>query len=204
MESDLFPIIDHRLLPDRPGVRAGALERRRALDAAGLDPAHNDPPDAFQRDPDGRLRLQKKPFRRRRASPDGLERRNLGGGAPPVQRLERRPRAVRRVPRLGGRRSSQFLRARPAQRDDLSRAELGSDDRRRRIGRHHVDRSARGPAPAAVWRVTDGDVTTFVASEWPVQARRKPPLSPNRQRPVSGRDIVSRLPASPRAQCRAA
>ena len=62
MESDLLPIIDHRLLPDRSGVRAGALERRRGLDAAGLDPAHNDPPDAFQRDPDGRLHLQKSHF----------------------------------------------------------------------------------------------------------------------------------------------
>ena len=111
-----------------------------------------------QRDPDGHLHLQKKPCRRRRASPDGLERRDLGGGAPPVQRLECRPRAVRRVPRLGGRRPSQFLCATPAQRDDLSRAELGRDDRGHPIGRRHVDRSARGPAPAAVWQVADCDV----------------------------------------------
>src|SRR4029077_17667113 len=100
----LLPPFDYRLLPDRPGVRASALERRRALDAAGLDPANNDPPDAFQRDPDGRLYLQEKPYRRRCASPDALERRDLGGGAPSIKRLKRRPRAVRRVLCLGGRR----------------------------------------------------------------------------------------------------
>ena len=96
-------------------------------------------PNALQCHPDGRLHLQEKPFRCRRASPDGLERCNVGGGAPPVERIERRRHAVRHVPRLGGCRPSQFLCARPAKRGYLSCPELGGDDRREPVGRRHLD-----------------------------------------------------------------
>ena len=126
--------VAHRLRAHHLGFRAGALDRAAPLVAAGLGAAYGADPDADQLHPARRLYLQEEPFRGRCPPPDGVGRRDLGGGSPPRQRLRRRSPAVRRLPHLGGGRPRQLLWPRRPQFRRLSGARMGRDGRGDRSG----------------------------------------------------------------------